>query len=578
MNELIRLEPVEANKGIYGKRPLDTVRVVKTIREMFDSSCEIFAENVAFLRRASQKSDWTEIKYKEAGRAVYALGTALIKLGLKDKKIAIIGENRYEWEISYLAVVCGVGTVVPIDKELTDVEIRTLLDAANADALIYSPKIKKKYPELFETLGVKLICMEESETDESFDKLIEAGEMLLEQGDRSFIDEKVEEDDIDILLFTSGTSGDAKAVMLSHKNVAANLVNMCSMMDIRETDRFFSMLPLHHTYECTCGFLCPIYRGSSICYCMGLKYITKNLQEYKPTMVLTVPLVIESIYKNIVRTIEKNGMTKKVNMGKKITGLLLKFGIDKRKQIFKQIHDNLGGNIRMFIAGAAAVDPEVAKNFRAFGLHAIQGYGLTECAPIVAVNREEYYDDPACGLPLPQVEVKIDNPDKDGIGEIICKGDNVMVGYYQKPELTAEVIKDGWFYTGDIGYMKNGFVYITGRKKFVIIAANGENVFPEEIEQLLNRADIISESMVYEKKDEETGKVSIAAQILPDKDAAAEILGADYTNDMLKAKIDEEIKKVNAMMPPFKAVTHFDIRETDFIKTTTKKIKRHENI
>ena len=197
-------------------------------------------------------------------------------------------------------------------------------------------------------------------------------------------------------------------------------------------------------------------------------------------------------------------------------------------------------------------------------------------APIVAVNREEYYDDPACGLPLPQVEVKIDNPDKDGLGEIIVKGENVMVGYYQKPELTAEVIKDGWFYTGDIGYMKNGFIYITGRKKFVIIAANGENVFPEEIEQLLNRADIISESMVYEKKDE-NGRVSIAAHVLPDKDAANEILGADYTKEMLKEKIQEEIKKVNAMMPPFKAVTDFDIRETDFVKTTTKKIKRHEN-
>ena len=576
MYEMVRLEPVEANKGIYGKRPLEEVRVVTTIRDMFDSSCELFADKVAFLRRASQKSGWTEITYKEAGRDVYALGTALIKLGLKDKKIAIIGENRYEWEISYLAVVGGVGTVVPIDKELTDVEIRTLLDAANADALIYSPKLRKKYPELFETLGVKLICMEEHDTDESFDELIKAGNLLIEQGDRSFIDEEVKPEDVDILLFTSGTSGDAKAVMLSHKNVASNLMNMCSMMDIRPEDRFFSMLPLHHTYECTCGFLCPLYRGSSICYCMGLKYIVKNLQEYKPTMVLTVPLVIETIYKQILRTIEKNGMTKKVELGKKITGLLLKFGIDKRKQIFKQIHDNLGGNIRMFIAGAAAVDPVVAKNFRAFGLHAIQGYGLTECAPIVAVNREELYDDAACGLPTPQLEVRIDNPDKDGLGEIVVKGENVMVGYYQKPELTAEVIKDGWFYTGDIGYMKNGFIYITGRKKFVIIAANGENVFPEEIEQLLNRADILSECMVYEKKDE-NGKVSIAAHILPDKDAAAEILGADYTKDMLSEKIQEEIKKVNAMMPPFKAVTDFDIRETDFIKTTTKKIKRHEN-
>lgn len=577
MSEMVRLEPIGANKGIYGKKPLETVRVVKTIREMFDSSCELFSDRVAFLRRASQKSDWTEITYKEAGRAVYALGTALIKLGLKDKKIAIIGENRYEWAISYLAVVGGVGTVVPIDKELTDVEISTLLDAANADALIYSPKIRKKYPELFETLGVKLICMEESETDESFDDLIKAGELLIEQGDRSFIDEKVEEDDIDILLFTSGTSGDAKAVMLSHKNVAKNLVNMCSMVDIRPEDRFFSLLPLHHTYECTCGFLCPLYRGSSICYCMGLKYIVKNLQEYKPTMVLTVPLVIETIYKQIMRTIEKNGMTKKVAMGKAITGFLLKFGIDKRKQIFKQIHDNLGGNIRMFIAGAAAVDPEVAKNFRAFGLHAIQGYGLTECAPIVAVNREEYFDDPSCGLPLPEIEVKIDNPDKTGLGEIIVKGENVMVGYYQKPELTAEVIQDGWFHTGDIGYMKDGFIYITGRKKFVIIAANGENVFPEEIEQLLNKADIISESMVYEKKDEDTGKVSIAAQILPDKEAAAEILGADYTKEMLAEKIQEEIKKVNAMMPAFKAVTDFKVRETEFVKTTTKKIKRHAN-
>lgn len=562
--------------GIYGNYPLHEVREVKTIREMFDSSCEMFSENVAFLKRKSQKDPFVEVTYAEAKKDVYNLATALIKLGFKDKKIAVIGENRYEWAITYLAVVGGVGTIVPIDKELPADEITYLLDTVNADALIYSDKIKKKHPALFETLGLKTICMDEDD-GENVPSLIKAGEILIDQGDTSYADAKVNEDDINILLFTSGTTGKAKAIMLSHKNICSNLMNMCKMIDIRPSDRFFSMLPIHHTYECTCGFLCPIYRGSSIAYCQGLKYIVKNLQEYSPTIVLTVPAVIEAIYNQIVRKIEKDGLTAKVNFAKVITKTLLKLKIDLRKKLFKQIHDNLGGKIRLFIAGAAAVDPEVAVKFREFGLHAIQGYGLTECSPIVCVNREFHYVDAAAGLPLENIEIKVENIGQDGLGEIVVKGENVMCGYYNRPEETAEVLKDGWFYTGDIGYMKDGFVYLTGRKKSVIITANGENVFPEELEGLLNKTDIVKECMVYEKTDEKTGKLILAVHILPDLEKATELLGENYEREALENLISETIKEINSKVAKYKQIYDFDIRETEFEKTTTQKIKRYAN-
>ncbi len=568
----------QVNFGIYGNKPLYPVRAITTIRDMMDSSFELFADRPLFVVKDSHKEPYREIKYSQVQRDVYALGTALIKLGLKDRKIAVVSETRYEWYITYLATVSGVGTIVPIDKELPEEEMRYCFETAGISAVVFSEKIRKKHAELFASLtDVMLLSMDDLECDETIHTLLKAGNMLLESGDTSFIDSTVKPDDVNILLFTSGTTGLAKGVMLSHKNIAANLMNMCTMINITPDDRFFSVLPIHHTYECTCGFLCPIYRGSSVAVCEGLKYIVKNMQEAHPSIFLAVPLIADSIYSQIKRTIKKNGMEKKVAFASALSNTLRKVGIDLRKKLFKQVHENFGGNIKHLIVGAAALDPETAKGLDTLGISTLQGYGLTECAPIAAVNRDVRNDPAAAGLPLPESEVKISNPDSDGIGEIIVKGDNVMVGYYNNPEATAEVIKDGWFYTGDIGYIKDGFVYITGRAKNVIITANGKNVFPEEVETYLCRNQYIAEAMVYGSKDEKGNETIVSAHIFPAYDEVKAKLGEDASPDEIRALISDVVKEINTQLPPYKAIMGFDIRETEFIKTTTRKIKRHSN-
>lgn len=566
------------NTDIYGKHPLYPVRDVSTIREMFDSSTELFEQNTAFLVKDKLGAPYREIKYAQLRKDVYALATALIKHGLKDHKIAVIGENRYEWAITYLAVVCGVGTIVPLDKELPAEEVQNLLDRAKVSCLVFSKKIRKRDPEIFERLGDTLpICMDDGEDELTLSKLIAEGQQLLDQGDHSFADTTVAPEDVNIILFTSGTTGLAKGVMLSQKNIASNLMNMCSLCEITESTRFFSVLPLHHTYECTCGFLCPLYRGASIAYCEGLKYMVKNMKEAHPSYFLGVPLIVESIYRQIWKTIEKKGMAKKVKMGLKLSNALLKVGIDIRHQLFQEIHDTLGGKMYMFVTGAAAIDPQVSKGFREFGINVIQGYGLTECSPIAAVNRDVYFEDASVGLPPPEVAAKILNPDKDGIGEILIKGDNVMVGYYEDPEKTKEVLIDGWLHTGDLGYIKKGFIYITGRAKDVIVTANGKNVFPEEVETYLCRSPYIAECMVYGNVDKLGNETMVAAHIFPNFDEVKQKLGINYTQQALHDLIAGEIKSVNQKMPSYKSVQDFDIRQEEFIKTTTKKIKRFAN-
>ncbi|MBR4030329.1 MAG: AMP-binding protein, partial [Clostridia bacterium] len=459
------------------KYPLNKVRLITTIRDMFDSSTLLFAENTAFLVKDVHGEPYREISYAEFRRDVYALGTALIALGLKDKKIAVVGENRYEWALTYMATVCGVGTIVPLDKELPENELRTLIEMAKVSAVVYSEKMHKKFPELFSE-NSQYIClnMDDDADDVSLKQLIKKGNELLAKGEDQFVTACPKADDVNILLFTSGTTGVAKGVMLSHRNIASNLMNMSSMHNMHPGLRFFSMLPIHHTYECTCGYLCPIYCGASIAYCEGLKYIVKNMQEAHPAYFLAVPQVVESIYRQIWNNIRKQGKDKLVSKIIPISDFLLKFNIDIRKIVFKEIHENLGGKMQLFISGAAALDPEVIKGMRSFGLNVVQGYGLTECSPIAAVNRDIYWNDASVGQPPIEVEVKIDNPNEEGIGEILIRGENVMVGYYENEEETAKTIVDGWLHTGDMGYIdENDFIYITGRLKNVIITSNGKN-------------------------------------------------------------------------------------------------------
>lgn len=561
--------------------PLYPVDKIKTLKDMIGNSAVKFGDKAAFLKKEPGIAEYIPVSYRQYKSDVDAFGTKLVEMGYKDTRVVIIGENRYEWSVSYLSVVNGVGIVVPLDKELPENEIITSINRAEASLVIFSPKLVDKIHNCMGSLKtVKEYVVMEDRTDESkflaFGDLLRSGHELVNRGVRSYLDIEIDPEEMKILLFTSGTTDISKAVMLCHRNICENLMAMCSMVYIDDKDVFLSILPIHHTYECTCGFLCPLYRGSTVAYCEGLRHITKNLAEAKVTMILGVPLVFESMYKKIWESIRKGGLEKKVKFAIKLNNTLKKFGIDKSAKFFEKIHANFGGHLRLLISGAAAIDPATSKGFRDFGIHFIQGYGLTECAPIAALNRNCDFKDSAAGLPMPGVELVIDAPDENNIGEILIKGPNVMLGYYNDEAATKQAIdKNGYFHSGDLGYIDSDkFVHITGRKKNVIVTKNGKNIFPEEIEYLLLKSPYIQEVVVY--AGEEDGDTIVKANIFPnyekiEEDANSGIIPSNNP----KAIIQSEIKVVNKQLVTYKAVKDFSIRESEFEKTTTKKIKRY---
>ena len=558
-------------------KPLYEVREIENLKQMLKESAELYKDNTAYLVK-NDKKEYINIMYPQVLDDMNALGTALIDLGLKGKRIAVIGENRYEWAISYLAVINGVGVIVPLDKQLPQNEIISCMERAEVDCVIYSGKLQETIDVIaeMEDMASFYINMDLENEDGkylSLKKLINKGKELVKSGNSEYIDTKIDIDDMAELLFTSGTTAKSKAVMLSQKNIVYNLHQMCQMVHIKDDDVFLSMLPMHHVYECVCGFLVPLYRGAAVAYCEGLRYIQKNLEEAHVSVFLSVPLVFETLYKKIWEAIDKQGKTKLVKTMIKITNILDKVGIHLKRKIFKDIHNQLGGRARLYIAGAAGINPEVSKGFRDFGILAIQGYGLTECAPIVAVNRNNAHKDASVGLPLVGTELMVVNVNEDGVGEIITKGDHVMLGYYENEEATKENLKDGWFYTGDLGYQDDdGFVYITGRKKNVLITKNGKNVYPEEIEALLNDSDYIEETMVYLKpvKDD----LVLSAEIRVNKEYIEENF-KDISKEELKKIIWEEVKRIQQDLVIYKHIKEIHIRETEFEKTTTLKIKRY---
>ena len=378
-----------------------------------------------------------------------------------------------------------------------------------------------------------------------------------------------------ILLFTSGTTGNAKGVCLSHKNICSNILSTYGIVKVKRSDLFLSILPLHHTYECTLGFLLPIYGGASIAHCDGLRYIQQNMQEYHPSVIMSVPLLIENLYKKILKSLntslpEKYRREKEENPYPNLPFYL--------KPIVKtKIKNTLGGRIRLFIVGAAAMNPEITENLEKLGLITLQGYGLTECSPLVAGNNDFYRKNNAVGLPLPKVKYKIDNPNSEGVGEIIVKGPNVMLGYYKNEKETKKAIIDGWFHTGDLGKIdENGYLYVTGRIKSVIVTKNGKNIYPEEVEFYLNDDPLVSESLVSGISKKNTDDVYINAQIYPDLEAIKQHLqGAVPTKEEIKKMISDVVARVNKRMPNNKHIKSFIIRDKEFEKTTTQKIKRY---
>lgn len=556
-------------------------RPIADLKHMLETSVQAYGDNVAFMQKFHKEEPYKSITYKEAFETVNALGTALINAGLKDKRIAVIGENCYQWATGYLAVICGTGVVVPLDKELGASELGQLIKESQASAVMFTEKYTDIFKEIKENgdsqleILIKLNGDKQEENILTWSGLIAEGKKLLEKGDRRFIDAEIDPDAMSELLFTSGTTGIAKGVMLSHKNICFDLMIAPTILRVHTWDIFFSVLPIHHTYEGTAGFLMPLYKGAAIAYCEGLKHIVKNLSEVRPTMFLGVPALFETLYKTIMKNIRKQGkegLVKKVMVLNKVTK---KVGLDLNKKLLKDILKVFGGRMRVLISGGAAIDPAILQFFNDLGFIAVQGYGLSECAPMGALNPDQhkYMRNASVGHILPGMDVKIVDKDEDGIGEICLKGDNVMLGYYNNPEETAKVIKDGWFYTGDQGYIDDEkFIYITGRKKNVIIASNGKNVFPEELEYLLSKIPYVTESMVWGA--EEKGDIVIVAAIRPDMEEVEAVLGKDCDEEAVKKLLWDEVDKINAELPMFKKIRKIAVRNEEFEKNTSKKIKR----
>lgn len=555
--------------------PFYEVRTLTDLKDMLSQSVSIYGDKPVFLIKEQKGEDYKKVSYNQYGEDVASFGTALLSLGIENLRVAIIGENRYEWYISYLATVNGTGVVVPLDKELPKGEIANLINRAHCNVVIYSQMKEQDINDIKKDIPVVkyFVSMDEKESSAdvlSFWSLHGKGRDLVANGDRSFIDAKIEPDEMRILLFTSGTTSDSKAVMLSHHNISFNLMEMCKMLYIGPEDTFLSVLPLHHTYECTCGFLCQVYRGSTVAQCEGLRYIVKNMQESKVTIMNVVPLMIESFYRKIFSKENASKLKKAIA----ISNALRKIGLDVRLKLFKKVHDTFGGHLKLLISGGAPIDPDIISSMQNIGINVVQGYGLTECSPILAVNRDIFYKNSAAGMILPGVDVKIIDVDENGNGEIIGKGPNVMLGYYENEEATKEAIIDGYFHTGDIGYIDDdNFVFITGRKKNVIITKNGKNIFPEEIETLVMRQPYIKEVLVYGKQ-EEDGDTVVNAAVFPDYELLKEELGEAYSDEKARQLIGEQIKAVNKMITGYKSIKNFEIKETEFEKTTTKKIKR----
>lgn len=561
-----------------------TGRPITDIKQMFESSVSKYGDNVAFRQKFHKGEPYSEITYKEALKDVNALGTALINRGLKGKRISIIGDTNYQWESTYLAVIGGVGVVVPLDKELPAEDLKNLVKDADVSAVFYNKRFHKTFKEIKESgdTGLELLINTDAEGEDddalSWKELIEEGKKLVEQGDRSFIDAQIVADEMAVILYTSGTTGFAKGVMLSNRNLCENLMAAPTILNVRSDDIFFSVLPVHHTYECTCAFLMPLYKGASIAYMEGLKYITKNLEEVKPTMLLGVPVLIETLYKKIWKAAKEGGKDKTLKKLLAINHKTRKLGIDISKPFTKDILKVFGGRMRTLISGGAAIDPAILQFFNDIGIIAVQGYGLTECSPMAALNPDVEKDmrNSSVGHLLPGMEVKVIDKDEEGIGEICFKGPNVMMGYYNNREATDEVLIDGWFHTGDLGYVdEQDFIYITGRKKNVIITDNGKNIFPEELEYVLSRIPYISESMVWASEEEDTSNdKSISATVTYDEDYVKDALGEGYTKEDVEKLIWSEIDKINENLPFYKRIRKLVVREREFQKTTGKKIKR----
>ncbi len=554
---------------------------VTDLKDMLNKTRELYGDRPGYKIKVGE-GKYKIYTHKEIRDMIDYLGTALINLGLKGKRIAVIGENRYEWELAYLSVACGTGIVVPLDKSLPPNELEELVERSEVEAIFYS----KKYQEVIERIKYSeknklkhLISMDSDIHKEgiySQRELIERGEKLVKEGNREFIDAKINPDEMQIMLFTSGTTSKSKVVALSHKNLVSNVMAFSKILDVNSSDRMLSFLPLHHVFECTTGMIFSLYVGAERAFCEGIRHIVENLNEYKITFACFVPAIYEAMYKNITKNLEK---AEKLEAVKKLMEANRDKTMAEKKEIFKDIHNIFGGCIKLFISGAAALDKEVEYAFRDWGINLCQGYGLTETSPVIGCESNENFRVGSIGKALPNVQARIDDPDEDGMGELVVKGPNVMLGYYGDKKATDEVLKDGWFATGDLAKIdEDGYIFICGRKKSVIVLKNGKNIFPEEMESLVNKVEGVKESFIFGKQQSDDKEdIKINVKIVFDREVMKEAYKVETDEDIRKV-LGDKIKEINKIMPKYKAIRGILITEEPLIKTTTSKIKRQANL
>ena len=562
----------------------------ETVKEIFINSSKEYADRTFLLEKFNPKGDWTEITYNQFKNEVIGLGTALTrKLNLKDARIVIIGENTHHWYVSYMTMLCGAGIAVPVDKELPENEIENVIKRARASAVIFSTKkadVIKKVSERLPDVKYFIQMNSDQEIDGRFvglDYLIEEGKALVTGGDNSFMSIEIDPDEFKVLIFTSGTTSNAKGVMLCNRNLAQNVNAATAYVKLGPDDRLMSILPLHHTYESSIGFLLPFGIGASISVCQGLKHIVSDLQETKPTALLTVPLLVESLYRKINANIKKSKKDGLVNSMIHVTNALKVVGVDIKRKVFNEIYENLGGRLRIIVSAAAPIDAKIGKWVEDIGILFLQGYGLTETAPIAALTPDFEPKVGSAGKAVIGAKLRIDHPNENGVGEVLICSKTLMLGYYEDEEATKEAIfeenGERWFHSGDIGYMDNeGFLYITGRSKNVIVTQNGKNIYPEEIELMLSKHTEIKECMVYGKEVEGEKELIITAKVIPNYEVIEEKYGKDLSEEEIYKIIWDKVKEVNKELTSYKAIKKLEIKHDDFVKTTTMKIKRYEEI
>lgn len=559
---------------------IETAPKYDLIRDYVFSAVECYGENNAFVLKSEKggKAFYKNISYYAFGEEMRDFGSGLCRLGLGGKRVAVIGFNSYEWILSFLSILCGVGVCVPLDKELSEEDVVQSLRRAKADAVIFDGKFEELFTRLSEKndLGIEhFISMKKlTEKIPSIAEIEELGRLFRKES-AAFDEFSPDPDALALLLFTSGTTSSSKAVMLSNRNVATNLFDLLSTEKIYPTDRNLVFLPLHHTFG-SVGLTFFLCSGATNMFCDGLRHVQKNLKEYRITTFVCVPLLLEAMYRNIWRTVEKKGLAKTVRNLMKLSEGLLKMKIDVRRKFFSAILAELGGELRFIISGASAIDKEVAKGFNALGITTVQGYGLTETSPVLSAESADHIRFGSVGLVFPSVEITIEDPDENGVGEIVAKGGNIMMGYYEMPEETAKVLKDGRFYTGDLGKMdEDGFLYITGRKKNVIVLKSGKNVYPEELEELVAKLPFVSEVMVYGKGNQDD--LQVAAKIVYSKEYFEEKMPGKNENELATA-MKEDIARINETLPTHQHIKHLTFQTAPLAKTSTAKVKRFEEI